>query len=167
MERVSDRSDSRAAANEQLAAVAAELADAIDATLPAWVVASVERIVTAYRGSVSDEAHVAALEAGQRAQEELGPRIRALLETDIDEQRGNPLALIRGAVVYPTSVLRGLGIPPVERDREAERLFPDDLYDLTPASFAELHPSVHEPGIAWGAAKAHVHLRRRRAEGRR
>jgi hypothetical protein len=37
---------------------------------------------------------------------------------------------------------------------------------VVPASFADLDSTVHEPGIVWGAAKAHVVLRRRRAEGR-
>ena len=41
------------------------------------------------------------------------------------------------------------------------------LYDLSPASFADLAPALKEPGLVWGAAKAHVHLSRRRAEGRR
>jgi putative CocE/NonD family hydrolase len=45
--------------------------------------------------------------------------------------------------------------------------FPDDAYDLGPASFADIDPSLHEPGLMWGAAKAHVHLARRRAEGLR
>jgi len=30
------------------------------------------------------------------------------------------------------------------------------------ASFADLGPAVQEAALAWGAAKAHVHLRRRR-----
>jgi hypothetical protein len=41
------------------------------------------------------------------------------------------------------------------------------VYDLTPASFADVDPALHEPGLVWGAAKAHVHLARRRREGRR
>ena len=45
--------------------------------------------------------------------------------------------------------------------------FPDDPYDLTPGSFADVDPSLHEPGLVWGAAKAHVVLARRRREGRR
>ena len=75
--------------------------------------------------------------------------------------------MVRRAVVYPTAVLRGAGVPPVVRDADAEARFPDDDYDLTPAAFADLDPSLHEPGLVWGAAKAHVHLARRRAEGRR
>ncbi len=46
-------------------------------------------------------------------------------------------------------------------------MFPDDDYDLTPASFGDLDPALHEPGLVWGAAKAHVFLARRRAAGQR
>jgi hypothetical protein len=62
-------------------------------------------------------------------------------------------------------VLREAGARPVARDAQAQRHFPDDLYDLTPASFADIDPALHEPGLVWGAAKAHVHLRRRAQGG--
>jgi hypothetical protein len=55
----------------------------------------------------------------------------------------------------------------VRRDAEAVRQFPADPYDLTPMTFADLDPELAEAGIAWGAAKAHVHLARRRTGGRR
>jgi hypothetical protein len=59
-------------------------------------------------------------------------------------------------------VLAAAGVPPVERDAHARRLFPDDVYDLGPAAFADLSAEVHQTGVVWGAAKAHVILRRRR-----
>ena len=89
------------------------------------------------------------------------PRIRTLLSMDLDEQATNPLALLRSAVRYPTEVLAAHGVPPVDRDEFAVRAFPDDVYDLSPASFGDVHPDLHEPGLVWGAAKAHVHLQRR------
>ncbi|HEY9555380.1 MAG TPA: hypothetical protein VIR58_01530, partial [Acidimicrobiales bacterium] len=82
--------------------------------------------------------------------------------TDVDAQRSNPLALLRSAVPHLTAALRSLGVPAVERDVQAEQMFPDDLYDLTPAAYADIDQSVHEPGLIWGAAKAHVIIRRRR-----
>jgi len=85
-----------------------------------------------------------------------------LFAQDVDDQRVNPLAIVRGAVRYPTEVLRVAGVPPVVRDEFDERAFPDDLYALTPASFADVDPALHEPGLLWGAAKAHAHLTRRR-----
>ena len=109
----------------------------------------------------------AARDAGVRAQQDVSPQVRALLETDVDEQTTNPLAILRGAVRFPTEVLHAAGVPPVERDDDAIRLFPDDDYDLTPGSFADLDPSLREPGLIWGAAKAHLVLVRRRREGQR
>ncbi len=134
---------------------------------PTWVVGCVERILVAYRGGVDPDERLAAESAGAAAVAEVAPAVRALLSTDIDEQRTSPLALVRGAVRYPTEVLRLAGVPSVERDPFAVRQFPDDPYDLTPATFADLDPALHEPGLTWGAAKAHVHLARRRREGRR
>ena len=141
------------------------LVAAVEAALPRWVERSVRRLLVAYVGSADPLVMAQAAEAGRRAVEEVVPELRALLATDVDEQRTNPLSLLRGAVRYPTAVLREAGVPPVVRDDFSERSFPDDDYDLTPASFADVDPSLHEPGIAWGAAKAYVHLARRRAGG--
>jgi hypothetical protein len=100
--------------------------------------------------------------AGLEAVADVGPSLTALLATDVDAQRTNPLAILRRAVRHPTAVLQGAEVPPVHRDAQAETLFPDDPYDLTPAAFADLDLSVHDPGLRWGAAKAHIILRRRR-----
>ncbi len=139
---------------------ATALADAIEAALPAWVERSVTRTAGEYFGHADPAITAAAVEAGLRARDDVGPRVRALLEADIDEQRTTPLTLLRGAVRYPTRVLRRAGVPPVERDRAQVRLFPEDLYDLAPATFADVDPSLAELGMTWGAAKAYVHLQR-------
>ncbi len=150
-----------------LARYALALADGVEAALPGWVVGCVERILVAYRGQVDPDERRAAQGAGVEAVADVGAAVRALLLTDIDAQPTSPLALVRGAVRYPTAVLGQAGVPPVERDPFTVRQFPDDPYDLAPASFADLDPALHEPGLTWGAAKAHVHLARRRREGRR
>jgi hypothetical protein len=147
----------------RLQAVAAALADAVEAALPGWVERAVERRVPLATGDV----RARAADAGRRAVEELGPRIRGLLATDVDEQRTNPLAVLRSAVRFPAEVLAEAGVPPVRRDEFAERAFPDDVYDLAPATWADVDPALHERGIVWGAAKAHVVLSRRRREGKR
>jgi hypothetical protein len=151
----------------RLAGYAAVLADGIEHALPGWVIRSVERIARAWRGEDAPDLRAAAEAAGARARDEVGPAVRALLATDVDRQWTNPLDLVRRAVRYPTSVLREAGVPPVVRDEHAERIFPDDVYDLAPGSFADLDPALREPGLIWGAAKAHVVLGRRRREGRR
>jgi hypothetical protein len=140
------------------------LADAVEAALPGWVVRSVERLMFAWQGDDRVDPRVlsAAAEAGARAATDVGRELRALLAVDIDEQRINPLTLLRRAVRYPAAVLADAGVPPIVRDEQSERMFPDDIYGLSPASFADIDASLHEPGLAWGAAKAHVHLARRR-----
>jgi hypothetical protein len=153
--------------DERLTELANELADGMVAALGPWVERNVMRIATAYAGAPDAAVTDAARAAGVAATDDLGPRIRVLLATDVDDQRGNPLQVARELTSYATGVLRDAGVPPVVRDTEAERQFPDDDYDLTPASFADLDPRLAEIGIAWGAAKAHVVLRRRRREGRR
>lgn len=135
------------------------LADAIDAVLPKWV----ERSVRARLGTVPRHVAAAAREAGERARDEVGAAVRELVTRDVDDQRGNPLALLRAAVRYPTEVLRAAGAPVVERDRFSRERFPDDDYDLTPANWSDIDPSLQELGIAWGAAKAFEHKQRHRA----
>lgn len=137
------------------------LAEAIEERLAPWVVRCVDRRIRDYTGAPpSAEVLDAASAAGERARAEVGPEIRALLARDVDEQRVNPLAILRTAVRYPTQVLRDAGVPPIVRDDFEERSFPDDIYGLGPVSFADVDPSLHEPGIVWGAAKAYAHLQR-------
>ena len=160
--------DAAIAADEaRLAELATALADGVEAALGPWVQRCVIRRSTEWQGSCPPEVAEAARVAGLEATATLGPQVRALLATDPDEQRANPLQLVRRATAWPTAVLRETGVPGVVRDEEAQRQFPDDDYDLTPANFADLNPDLAEAGIAWGAAKAHVVLARRRREGRR
>lgn len=152
---------------EALALHAERLIAAIEAAIPGWVERSIVRVAEAWEPGRSAELAADAARAGRDALEDVGPRVRRLLEGDVDEQSTGPLALCRTAVRHPTEVLQAAGVPPVVRDEVAERMFPDDIYDLAPGSFADLGPAVAEPGLVWGAAKAHVVMARRRAEGRR
>ena len=138
------------------------LARAVDDALPRWVERSVEARLWAAFGHADPAAMAEAQRAGEEARAEVGGRVRALLAQDIDEQRSNPLAILRTAVRYPTAVLRAAGAPPVPRDDFAVDRFPEDAYDLTPASFADIDPALAQPGIEWGAAKAWTHMRRHR-----
>lgn len=144
------------------------LLGAVEAAVAGWVERSVADRYWAWSGDPPPaEVVAAAAEAGARVRAEVVPALRDLLATDVDEQRDNPLAVLRRAVTHATDVLRVAGVPEVDRDDHARRLFPEDAYDLAVASFGEVHSSVHDPGIVWGAAKAHVVLARRRHEGRR
>lgn len=151
---------------EALDRYARALADGIEREIAGWIERSARRVLDD-QGIVVDDGLAADLAgAAAAARADAVPRLRELLATDVDRQAANPLAVLRRVVSYPTAVLRAAGARPVARDEFARRSFPDDLYDLSPATFADVDPSLHEPGLVWGAAKAHVHLARRR-HGRR
>jgi hypothetical protein len=158
----SDRSDRADRLEDDLLASYAEaLADGVEQALPGWVAAAVARRLpgaelAGWREDIED--------AGREAASDVGPRVRELLRLDVDEQWTNPLTLIRSAIRYPNRILTAAGAPEVLRDRQAARFLPEDVYDLAPAAFADLDPDLHDVGIGWGAAKAHIHLRRRRQE---
>lgn len=152
---------------DALARYAQALADGIEATLGRWVERSVAVVCENAGVMMTGILRQQAKEAGAAATSQIGPQVRSLLLLDIDEQRTGPLEVVRRAVVWPTEVLQGASVPQVNRDESARLMFPDDLYDLTPGSFRDIDPSLHEPGLEWGAAKAHVHLARRRAAGQR
>jgi hypothetical protein len=146
---------------------AATLVDRTEAVLSRWVERCVERRAVAFSGAITSDTREAAADAGRRAAAEVGAELRALLAVDVDEQRTNPLAVLRSAVRYPTEVLAAAGVPPVVRGEFEERRFPADVYDLAPATWSDVDPSLRDPGIEWSAAKAHVVLARRRREGKR
>jgi hypothetical protein len=144
-------------ANRDLADHGAALADAVIAAVPAWV----ERAVVSVAGPrLTDEAAA----AGERAVAELAPRLRALLAADVDEQRANPLMLVREVARYPTEVLRAAGVPARPRASFEEEHFPGDEYGLVPMTWRDVDESLHEPGLVWGALKARAHLARHRSE---
>ncbi len=150
---------------EETEDVAERLAAAVEAALPGWVERSVRQRVTQFGGVADPEVMAQAAGAGQRAAAEVGPELRRLVAADVDQQWTNPLSLLRQAVRYPTAVLRDAGVPPIVRDAYDERHFPDDDYGLTPLAFADVDPSLHDVGLAWGATKAMAHLSRHRRPG--
>ena len=150
-----------------LARYADTLAAAVDAALPGWVDRSVRGVLAAQGMDVDQDVARAIDAAAGAARADGMPRLRALLAQDVDEQRSNPLAVVRSLVRHPTGVLQAAGARPVDRDEFQARSFPDDPYDLSPAAFSDVDPALHDPGLEWGAAKAHVHLARRRREGKR
>lgn len=143
---------------------AGELADAIEVAIRPWVIA----VVHVRAGpAMSADLEEAALSAGRDAVAEIAPTVRTLLEQDIDDQTTTPLSILRGLVPHAAAVLADADIPVPARDAHAVELHPEDAYDLTPGGFDDFGDDVQAAGIAWGAAKAHVHLQRRRNEGRR
>lgn len=142
--------------------VSEELLATIEAVLPTWVERCVARRVVPRDGTLDPVLAEAAARAGRAAVADVVPRVRSLLDADIDAQWTTPLAILRQAVTYPTAVLAEAGVPAVGRDRFQQEAFPDDVYDLTPAKFGDVDEALADPGVAWGASKAMAHMRRHR-----
>lgn len=134
----------------------AVLADVAERVLADWVRRSVARFdVELSNATVTADAGEAARLAV------MGP-LRALLALDIDEQRGTPLTILREAVRFPTEVLRRAGVEPATRDPYEMQAFPNDIYGLKPATWADIHDDLADPGLRWSVAKAFEHRRRHR-----
>lgn len=137
-----------------LAVCADRLYAAVESALDGWVLRSIARHADV--DSTVTDAVVA------QARADVLPRLAQLLGQDIDDQRTTPLSVLRDAARFPTAVLAAAGVPAVARDRDAAARFPDDVYDLVPATFADIGPDVADAGLRWGAAKAFEHKRRHR-----
>ncbi len=146
----------------RLAAYADALHAATVDVVPTWVRRlTIER---AAAGGVGVEA--AALDQAATATRDLvASQLRQVLDADVDHGAGSPLAAFRAAVGPMTELLERSGAAKPPRDEFVAKAFPDDPYDLGPAAFSDVAAELHEPGLMWGAARAHVHLRRRREYG--
>lgn len=148
----------------QLSEPASELLQTAEEVAPRWLRRCVNDTARRAGHDPADLAdEIAAVT--DHASRELLARLAALLATDVDEQRSNPLSLFRDAVRGPTELLlrHGVTLPPA--DRFTTEHFPDDVYGLGPATWSDVDPRLEPPGIAWGAWKAMTVLRRRRDEG--
>lgn len=133
---------------------------------PAWLRSTT--LAAADRGGVALDANDPELDrVVHDAAAELVAELVTLLAADVDEQRTNPLSLFRSAVAPMTDLLRRRGVRPPPVDRFAADHFPDDPFLLGPATWSDVDPELHEPGLLWGAWKAMTVLRRRREEGLR
>ena len=140
------------------------LVDAVGDVVEVWLVRCVVDTAVRSTGTCSEELRTAAESMARLTGPQVMSDLSALLETDVDAQRSNPLSVFRNAVRYPTRVLRDAQFPEVRRDEFAIRSFPDDVYNLSPATFADVDERLVEPGLIWGAWKAKTILDRRRAE---
>lgn len=118
-----------------------------------WLRGLVERVVSSQGLSASVD--IARLEGViSSARRDVLDALSRLLEQEAWEQRRNPLEMVRGATTALTVELASLGARPVPRDEFKERSFPDDVFDLAPATWSDVHPDLHEVGLEWGAWKA-------------
>ena len=145
----------------QLASYAGALHTFVVDAIPGWV-----RRLTTERANAGGAAVGAAdLEWAAAATTDLvAPDLMRILNADVDDGAGSPLAAVRAAVGPMTDLLQRAGAAQPPRDEFVAKAFPNDLFDLGPAAFSDIAAELHEPGLVWGAARAHVHLRRRREQ---
>ena len=153
-----------------LESATADLIAAIDAATHEWLVRCIMKTYVQQLGTprlVVEEKLVAAAQlAAEQGRAYVAGELLRELSKDVDEQRINPLQVLRNAVTFPTRVLQEFGVSPVVRDEMDARMMPDDVFGLSPAHWNDVHESLLEPGVIWGAAKAHRVLQRRREEGK-
>ena len=150
----------------QLSEPAARLLDVASSVTGEWMRRTM--LGAAAYGRVDVSGMAAELDAVVRSESaRLLEALEDLLRTDVDQQRTNPLSLFRYAVAGPTEWLRSVGVPAPPSDRFTTERFPDDVYRLGPATWADVDRRLHEPGLIWGAWKAMTVLQRRRDEGLR
>jgi hypothetical protein len=158
--------DDEARARARLDEMGAAIVAGVDAHVPTWARARVERLLDAWAGAsapVRARAEVESAAAGEAAADRVIAELRALFALDPEQQRATPLEIVRSAYREPASVLAAAGVPPVVRDEFDERAWPDDVYGLVPRTLGDLgDPELAPLHLAWGLAKAAV-LRARRA----
>ena len=90
---------------------AQQLADAVDPVVAPWVRGAIVRLLAAAGISETPELRRRIDDAAGSASSAVSRELRAFLALDVDEQRTNPLAVLRSAVRFPTEVLRRAGVP--------------------------------------------------------
>lgn len=137
------------------------LYDALGGVLALWLRRSFDRIVRdqGLESRVDEERRDAVIDGAAR---DALDRLHRLFDTDVLEQRHNPLQILRSSTEPVTVELRSLGARPVERDEFQQRSFPDDDFGLCPAAWVDIDESLADVGLEWGAWKAAAVITRRR-----
>ena len=140
-------------------AYSSKLLVAVRAVAETWLSRAFDKVVSEQGLVVDPHGRLAAV---IRARDEATDRLEELLRTDVIEQRTNPLSILRSVTRHLTVELLARGARPIEQDEFHRRTFPDDVFGLCPATWADIDPSLADCGIEWGAWKAAEVLRRRR-----
>jgi hypothetical protein len=150
----------------RLGETAAAIVAGVEAQVPLWTRAQVERLLDAWGNTPEDKrarAEAESAEAGQAAARRIVAELQALFAVEPERQRATPLEIVRTVYREPTEVLEAASVPPVVRDEFDERAWPDDVYGLVPRTLGDLgDPDLAPLHLAWGMAKATV-IRARRA----
>lgn len=143
-----------------------DLYDAVVAAIPSWVSRRMLEI-SSYGGISAGADFMASIDEVVRdTAQQISGDLLALLTTDVDKQRFNPLQVIREANVFANRALDAAGVPVPHRDEFDAQVMPHDTYAFGPLTWRDLSEDVHDAGISWGAWKAATVITRRRAEGK-
>lgn len=154
-------------AEAQLPEPAATLLDAARRAVPVWLRRAIEDACR--RGGVDPAPLRVELDATiDRSSADALDGLAELLAADVDRQWTTPLAMLRdAAAARPAAFLRAHGVAPSAPSAPSGHGRAGDGYELGPANWADVDPSLHEPGLRWGAWKAMTILARRRDDGLR
>lgn len=158
-------SEERSLADDEaeLARIARRLEQELLAAVPGWVARSVaDAAGSSYDRQPAGEREADVAKTAHDVGLIVAPQLRRVFDADVDAGAGNPLAVLRDGVGPMTELLARWAVEPNPRDPFHVDRFPADPYQLGPANFADVHGELHDLGLRWGAARAHVHLRRRR-----
>jgi len=138
------------------------IATGVEAALPGWVLAHIDRLLDAWSDAGGFAASDATIPHATRAAAaacttRVGGALRELFALDPRDQHTTPLEIVRTAVREPTDVLRAAGVAEVARDDFDRRAFPDDRYNLMPRTLGDLgDPELGPYQLEWGLAKVAV-----------
>jgi hypothetical protein len=136
----------------------AALMSAVETAAPGWI----RRRLIEISGPVSVDIEATV----KTVVDDMTQELYQLLRRDVDDQRENPLHVLRRATRSANRALADAGVTAPARDEFEVRAMPDDVYSIGPLTWRDLSDDVHEAGITWGAWKAATVLTRRRAEGK-
>ena len=127
---------------------------AVISAVPNWMTDRITSITRSGVGAVpKDMASEMPVVVG-RVEHEIERELLQLLVTDVDEQRQNPLHVLRSCVGPATELMQRYLVPMPMRDEFETRSMPHDVYAIGPLTWKDLGEEVHEAGITWGAWKA-------------
>lgn len=143
------------------------LAAEVRAVYASWLESRVVEVCRSAGRALQPEARARLADEVRATSEEVLADLSRLLATDVDDQRENPLHVLRRGSRRIAAFLAAESVPAPTRDEFEVRAMPDDVYGIGPLAWRDLGERVHEAGIEWGAWKAAIVLTRRRDEGKR
>lgn len=145
---------------QSLEAYPEALFDAVATSYGPWLM---RRLTDLSRGTLDHQKIIDVVDASTHA---ALLDLRRFLATDVDDQKSNPLQLLRESTRLANELLASLTVAPAPRDEYEERAMPHDVFGVGPLTWRDLSEEVHDAGITWGAWKAATVLSRRREEGK-